>query len=118
MWPEGSVIGFCPEAPANFEGLLNPFQITDLGPYPVNQWHTVGIPTFMPDMVKAINLVGLIIITHDQQNNEIADAHVHFRAYGSATEPWYVGQACIAHFGGIRSGISVLVPVRELKYQF
>lgn len=86
------------------------------------KWCTVEVSKFgLPADVKAVFLVGLLIITHGE-TVETADLTIAFRAYSAEdipTDQGYIGQSTeTTPAGGVRSPMATWAPVRDGKFQF
>lgn len=91
---------------------------TEVGPVS-GEWHTVDMSDCLPEDAKAINLVGILIITHGL-SIETANMQLYFRTYGDTGEYLYTGQVCEASvYDGQRSPLSVWIPLsKDKKFQF
>lgn len=91
---------------------------TEVGPI-ANTWHIVDMSNDLPEEAKAVNLVGILIITHGL-NSETADLELFFRAYGETDYYLYTGQVIEASiYNGQRSTMSVWIPLSsDKKFEF
>jgi hypothetical protein len=88
----------------------------DIGIPPDGKWHTIDVSDKVPEGTKAINISGLLIISHGQ-NNETANLRLYLRR-NNQTNPGYNYQAISALRGsGIRSPMSSWVSLTP-KYTF
>lgn len=126
---EGSILGVNAAYPTQE---VNPVLVAiDNGvtsPTPDGVWTLLTVPN-VPADIKAVYLCGLLIITNNsgsgqfQNYGALADLLVYFRAPGAppSIPGWNIdfpGQACMAGFGGQRSGCSLWVPVVNGQFEW
>ena len=82
---------------------------------PPNQWNTVSVAGLVDPAATAINLTGILIITHGL-SDEDANLEIFFRRTGETNDYLYTGQV-IEPFvgGGQRSTMSCWVPLSSAQ---
>lgn len=119
-WAEYDVVGIRTDNTKNPNQIfLNTYSGAGLSQFPEGQWNTVSLPSGLPSDIGAIELAGLLIITHGS-TAELCDMHVTFRNVGDTLSPSnYQGQVIEPHLGGgQRSGSTLKVPVTNNQFEF
>ena len=121
-WIELSQIYVCKEGPTcEKENKLNTVFVnsyTGVGPE-AGIWHVIDVSDKLPPEAKAINLMGILIITHGL-SSETANLQLYFRRHGETKEAIYCGQVIEASsLNGQRTNFSAWIPLwDDLKFEF
>lgn len=116
-WIELNKIHVCKHAPTQQQVIFcNSF--TCMGPE-CNEWHIADVSHIVSSEAKAVNLTGILIITHGT-SHEIANMTLYFRRWGEDQDYLYCDQVVEAHIcGGQRSPLSIWVPLSDdKKFEF
>jgi hypothetical protein len=116
-WVQLNSLYVAKESPSQLNVIAINSYLSDL--QPAYQWNVVDLSNYLPEGAKAVNLSGLLIITHGT-SIETADMHLYFRRYGSTDTSIYIGQVIEAStLNGQRCTASYWVPLSEdLKFEF
>lgn len=81
--------------------------------YP-NTWHRVDLSHLVPEDTKAVDLQGLVRITHGTLSPSLCMVTMAYRAPGDTKEVDYIMQVIETHRGhGQRTNVSAWVPVKD-----